>query len=340
MKIRDIIARLGGKCVGDDTIDVTAVNAVEFAKPGEITFAGGPRWLPAAEKSGASVVVVPANIPTSSKTIIQAPDVLAYTAGLIQVLHPEPGPPAGIHPAAVIAADVKLGNNVSIAANAVIEERTVLDDGCVVGPGVWIGADCVVGEKTRIHGNASLYPRTRVGRRCLIHSGAVLGADGFRFIPGAAGPQKVPQIGYVRIDDDVEVGANSCIDRAAFGVTHVMQSVKIDNLVQIGHNCIVGPGSILVGQCALAGSARLGRGVMVGGQVGVSDHVVVGDGAKVAGGSGVHEDIPPGEQWAGYPAVPVLQAATEIRSRRWLHKNIDTLRRMVEREAAPTDRKS
>ena len=336
MKIRDIIAKLGGQCVGDDAVEVSAVNAVESALPGDITFAAGPRYIATAEASGASAVVVPAAVEKCVKTCIRVPDVFVYTAGLIQLLHPEIRPAPGIHPTAVVAGSVKLGKGVTLGAHVVVDERADLGEDVIVGPGVWIGADCVVGDKTRIHANASLYPRTRIGRRCLIHGGAVLGADGFRFIPGATGPQKVPQIGYVRIDDDVEVGANSCVDRAGFGVTHVMQGVKIDNLVQVGHNCIVGTGSILVAQSGLAGSSRLGRGVMVGGQAGISDHVEVGDGARVAGNSGVQRDIGAGEQWLGTPARPSTQIIGEMRAVRWLMQALHVLRRIVQRESPGT----
>lgn len=333
MKIRDIIAKLGGQCVGDDAVEVCAVNAVESAKPGDITFATGPKYVTTAEASGASAIVVPALVEKCVKTCIRVPDVFVYTAGLIQLLHPEIRPTPGVHPSAVVAGDVKLGKDVTLGAHVVVDERAVLGDDVIVGPGVWIGADCVVGDKTRIHANASIYPRTRVGRRCLIHCGAVLGADGFRFIPGAAGPQKVPQIGYVQIDDDVEIGANSCVDRAGFGVTHVMQGVKMDNLVQVGHNCVIGAGSILVAQSGVAGSARLGRGVMLGGQSGISDHVEVGDGASVAGNSGVQRDIPAGEQWLGTPARPSPQIIGEIRAVRWLMQALHALRKIVQRES-------
>jgi UDP-3-O-[3-hydroxymyristoyl] glucosamine N-acyltransferase len=334
MRIRDIVAALGGQCVGDDGLEVTAVNAVEYARPGEITFAAGPRFITAAEASGASAVVVPMNAAAGAKTFIKVPDVLAYTAGLIRLLHPESRPAPGIHPTAVVGEQVRLGERVAIGPHAVIDARAAVGDDCVIGPGVWIGEDCVVGDDTRIHANACLYPRTRVGRRCLIHGGAVLGADGFRFIPGAGGPQKVPQIGSVRVDDDVEIGANTCIDRAGFGVTHIQQSVKIDNLVQIGHNCVVGAGSVIAGQVGMAGSVRLGRGVMLGGQAGLADHVSVGDGVQVAGGSGVHTDIPAGERWAGYPAVSMSDLLNQVRLQRGMARIFDALRRMVDERAA------
>ena len=198
-----------------------------------------------------------------------------------------------------------------MGANTVIEDHCRIGDDCHIGPGVSFGMNCTLGERSYIHANVSIYPFTRIGRRVVIHSGAVIGADGFSYVPSPQGIRKLRQIGIVQIDNDVEIGANSCIDRASFGVTRIQSGVKIDNLVQIGHNVEVGAGSIVVAQCGLAGSVKLGRNVFLGGQVGISHHHSLGDGARVGGGSKVFDDIPAGESWMGYLARPGRQFVEE-----------------------------
>jgi UDP-3-O-[3-hydroxymyristoyl] glucosamine N-acyltransferase len=331
MRVQDIIDRLGGECVGDDSLEVIGVNAAADARPREVTFAATRRYLAAAEASSAAVVVLPPSLACARKTVIRTPQVEAYVAELIGLLHPPEPPPAGIHPTAVIAQRVELGQRVSVGARAVVEPGCRVGDDCVLGAGVFLGRDSTVGAGTRIDPNVTVYHRTTIGRRVVIHGGAVIGAEGFRFVPTAAGAKRIPHIGRVRIDDDVEIGANTCIDRATFGVTHLQAGVKVDNLVQVGHNCSVGAGSILVGQCGLAGSVTTGRGVIIAGQAGISDHLHVGDGARVGGQSGVLDDVPPGQQWVGYPARPRRDFKKERVLVRKLLKMYHALRDLVEK---------
>jgi UDP-3-O-[3-hydroxymyristoyl] glucosamine N-acyltransferase len=335
MQIREIIGRLGGECLGDDALDITGVNAARAARPGEVTFAVNRRYLADAEASGATVIVVPPSVRRSIKPLICTANVLAYVADLIGLLHPpEPSPP-GVHATAVVAPSASLGEHVSVGANAVIEDGCAIGANCIIGAGVCIGRNSTIGDGTYIHANVTIYPGTRIGRRVLIHSGAVIGADGFRFVPGPGGPKKMPQIGIVQIDDHVEIGANTCIDRASFGVTHIQAGAKLDNLVHVGHNSVVGAGSILAAQCGLSGSTTLGQGVVLGGQVGVADHLRLADGARVGGQSGVMENIPPGQKraWFGTPARPMRDFAEAAAAVRRLAKIYHALRGLAENPA-------
>jgi UDP-3-O-[3-hydroxymyristoyl] glucosamine N-acyltransferase len=332
MQIREIIGQLGGECLGDDSLDITGVNAVRAGRPGEITFAANRRYFADAEASGATAIVVPPNVRWSNKPLICTANVLAYVADLIELLHPPQRPPPGVHATAVLAPTATVGERVSIGAKAVIEDGCTISDDCVLGAGVCVGRNSAIGQGTHIHANVTIYPGTIIGRSVIIHSGAVIGADGFRFVPGPGGPKKMPQIGIVQIDDHVEIGANTCIDRASFGVTHIQAGAKLDNLVHIGHNCVVGARSLLAAQCGLSGSVTLGQGVMLGGQVGVADHLCLADGARVGGQSGVMENIPPAQKraWFGTPARPMRDFAEDAAVVRRLAKIYHALRGLVE----------
>jgi UDP-3-O-[3-hydroxymyristoyl] glucosamine N-acyltransferase len=332
VQLKEIIRQLGGECLGDDSLEVTGVNAARDARPGEITFAASRRYLADAQASGATAIVVPPAVRRSGKALICTANVLAYVADLIDLLHPPERPPPGVHPRAVVAPSAVLGERVSVGANAVIEDGCRVGDDCTLGPGVCLGRDCVVGAGTRIHANVTIYPGTRIGRGVLIHGGAVIGADGFRFVPGPGGAKKMPQIGTVQIDDHVEIGANTCIDRASFGVTHIQAGAKLDNLVHVGHNCVVGPHSLLAAQCGLSGSVTLGQGVMLGGQVGVADHLRLADGARIGGQSGVMQDVPVGQKraWFGTPARPMRDFLEDAAAVRKLARLYHGLRELVE----------
>ena len=221
---------------------------------------------------------------------------------------PAPAPKPGIDPSAVVAADAHVDGSASIGALSVVEAGAHIGAGVRLYPLVYVGAGVEIGDGSIIYPHVTLRDGVRLGRRVIVHPGAVLGADGFGYAFHDGAHRKIPQVGGVRVEDDVEIGANTTIDRATFGDTVVGRGTKIDNLVQLGHNVEVGEHCIIVSQVGVSGSSRLGRGVVLAGQVGVADHVTIGDGALIGGRSGIAADVAPGEKLLGTPARPILQA--------------------------------
>jgi UDP-3-O-[3-hydroxymyristoyl] glucosamine N-acyltransferase len=212
--------------------------------------------------------------------------------------------PPGIHPSAVVEDGVQVGADVRIGAQVWIEAGAQIGNRVTIMAGTKIGADCTIGDGTTLYPNVVLYPRVKIGRGCLLHAGCVLGADGFGYIPAENGLRKVPHLGTVEVGDGVEVGANTCIDRAKTGATVIGSGTKIDNLVHIAHNVRIGYSSLLIAQTGVAGSVTIGNGVILAGQAGIADHITIGDGARVGAQGGVIGNIGPGESVSGYPARP------------------------------------
>ena len=228
---------------------------------------------------------------------------LAFAEALEQ-LHPRPVQNAGIHPSAVIADRVQLGAGVSVAANVTIGDDTRIGARTVIHPGVVIYGNVEIGDRCELHANAVLHPGCRIGDGCVVHSNAVVGSEGFGFVPTAKGWRKMPQTGLVVLEDDVEIGCGSTIDRPSVGETRLGAGTKVDNLVQIGHGVVTGRGCALASQVGIAGGARLGNGVILAGQVGVANRAVIGDRAIASSKSGIHGEIAAGEVVSGYPAIP------------------------------------
>ena len=228
---------------------------------------------------------------------------LAFAEALEQ-LHPNPSPLAGIHPSAVIADRVQLGAGVSIGPQVCIGDDTRIGPRTVIHPGVVIYGDVDIGEGCELHANAVVHPGSRIGDRCVVHSNAVVGSEGFGFVPTAKGWRKMPQTGLVVLEDGVEVGCGSTIDRPSVGETRIGSGTKIDNLVQIGHGVVTGRGCALASQVGIAGGAQLGNGVILAGQVGVANRAVIGDRAIASSKSGIHGEVAAGEVVSGYPAIP------------------------------------
>lgn len=240
-----------------------------------------------------------------------------------------------IHETAIIAEDAVIGRDVSIGPGCVVSGGAVIGDGCVLVSGVWIGKGVSVGDATRIEPGAVLYDRISVGKRCLIHANAVIGCDGFGFMPDPSeGLLRIPQIGTVTIEDDVEIGACSNIDRATFGVTHISRGTKIDSLVKIAHNCRIGEYCIIVSQCGIAGSTTLGRGVIMAGQSGAGNHAYIGDGVTVAARAAVVADIPAGQAVSGFPAREHHREMREQAAMMQLPEMLKTIRDLKARVAA------
>ena len=308
----------GGELVGDPTLKITSAASLVEATTGEISFFANRKYVGLLRKTRASAVFVPPDFaePISAAQVRVANPAKAFEQVVLK-LAPKPitfGP--GVHPTAIIDPSAQLGERVSIQPHAVIEAGARIGDDTIIGAGTYIGHETVIGSACLIYPRVTIRERSRVGLRVIIHSGAVIGADGFGFEVVDGRQEKLQQLGFVQIDDDVEIGANTTIDRARFGRTWIQEGVKIDNLVQIAHNVVVGKNSIIVAQTGISGSTRVGERVTMAGQVGIAGHVEIGDGTVIAGQSGVSKDLR-GGVWFGYPAVPFAEAKQQIA---WIHR--------------------
>jgi len=305
---RHLAAELEGTLHGDPATPITGVASVDTAEPGDLVFAEAPKYLQAAMTGRASAVLVTpelaAAVPQPAKALIAVAQPRHSFVQVLKMFAPEQSYGTGVHPTALVGERVRMGAGVHIAANAIIAQDTVLEDGVAILSGVSIGAGCTIGAGTIIHPNAVLYAGVKIGRACILHAGCVIGADGFGYVQIGYRHVKVPHLGTVEIGDDVEIGANTCIDRAKTGVTRIGAGTKIDNLVHIAHNVSLGQACLIIAQVGVAGSATIGSGVVLAGQAGIKDHVNLGDGARVGAQGGVIGDVTPGVTVSGYPARP------------------------------------
>ena len=320
---------VGGKIDGDANLSIHGVNDLRGASNDEITFAESERNLKQAESTGAGAVVVPVDFPAlPGKSLLRSARPKETFVRIMLLFNPPQRPINGVHPDACIAPEAKLGQNVAVAERAVLRpgvqvgDNTVIESGAHLGRDVTIGADCLIGP------NVVLYPGTRLGDRVRIQAGTVIGGDGFGNLWTGEQHQKIPQLGTVVIEDDVEIGSNVCIDRATFGETRIRRDVKIDNLVQVAHNNDIGEHSILVALVGLAGSVTLGKRVTLGGQTGVADHVNIGDEVIAAARTGITKNIPSGQIILGFPSRPIKQARKEIASMSRLPPLIQQVRKL------------
>ncbi|RME94804.1 MAG: UDP-3-O-(3-hydroxymyristoyl)glucosamine N-acyltransferase, partial [Verrucomicrobia bacterium] len=313
----ELARRLDGSLEGGD-VELTGFAPAEQARPGDVTFAENEKYAARAAASQASAVIVPPGIAIDGKTCIRVANVRVAFARTLEWFHPETTPPPGIHPTAIVAATAQLGKDVHIGPWCVVGERAQIGDRTILLAGVFVGDDCRLGEDCRLFPNVTLYPRTRLGRRVRIHAGAALGSDGYGYVLDNGRHRKVPQIGWVEVGDDVEIGANVTIDRGALGPTVVGEGTKIDNLVQLGHNVQVGKHCLLVSQVGIAGSTRVGDYTTLAGQVGLAGHLRIGSQVTIGAKSGVMNHIPDGQTWLGIPAAPVNDAKRAIISLRQL----------------------
>ena len=299
---------LGATLEGDPRRLVRGVAPLETAGPDQVSFLTHARYVDAAKASRAGAFVAGADAVALPAPVLRVRAPQQALVDLLNLFHPPAAVVPGIHPTAVVGADARIDASASIGAHAVIEAGARIGARVRMAPLVYIGTGVEVGDDCALGTHVALLDGVRLGRRVVIHPGAVIGADGFGFAFDGAQHRKIPQTGGVLIEDDVEIGANTTIDRATFGDTIVRRGTKIDNLVQIGHNVDIGEHSILVSQVGVSGSSRLGRGVVLAGQVGVADHVTIGDGALVGAQGGVPSSLAAGGKYLGTPARPMLEA--------------------------------
>ena len=298
---------LKGELVGDPSVVIRSVASLESASEGDLVYADSEKLLPQALASPASVVLVGTEFFVRGKTFIRVPRPRLAFARALAWLLPEPPVVTDRHPSAVIHPSATLGESVAVGAGVVIEEHARIGSGCQIGAGCYIGANVEIGDDTVLFPRVTLYRRVRIGARVRIHSGAVIGSDGFGYVPTEAGWEKFPQRGGVLVEDDVEIGANTTIDRGALDETWIGAGTKLDNLVHVGHNVRIGPHCIVEAQTGISGSCVIGDRVILGGQVGLGDHVRVEDGAVLAGQCGVpsYKIIRRGQTVWGTPARPL-----------------------------------
>ncbi len=304
MTLRDIAAFLNGSVQGDGNIAITGVQGIDEAREGDLTFVANPKYQKKIAATRASAIIVALPPEGSDRNFLVVKDPYMAMARVLSLFYPEEKPTSGISPGAVVEEGAQIGEGVTLCPNVFVGRRARIERGVTLHPGTYIGHDTLVGEDSVLYPNVTVYRRSIIGKRVVLHAGVVVGSDGFGFANPGRDNFKVPQVGYVQIDDDVEIGANTTIDRGTLGKTWIQRGVKIDNLVQIAHNVVIGENSIVVAQVGISGSTKLGRSVVLGGQAGLIGHITLGDGVMVAAQSGVARDIPPGQVVSGSPTMP------------------------------------
>ncbi len=303
--LEEIAAIIDGDIVGDKNIIVTGICGIKEARKGDLTFVANSRYVSLMNQTKASAIITSKDVESASKPIIRTENPSIAFAKMVSLMAPnETKRPRGIHPTAVIGEKVKIGRNVAIQACVVIEDNVEIKDNTILYAGAYVGHHAKIGRDCAVYPYVIIRERVVIGNRVIIHGGTVIGSDGFGFSTVKGVHQRIPQIGSVIIEDDVEIGANVTIDRARFDKTLIKKGTKIDNLVQIAHNVIVGEHSIIVAQSGISGSTTIGNNVTLAGQAGIIGHVSVGDNVVIAARAGVTKTIPSNACVSGFPAKP------------------------------------
>jgi UDP-3-O-[3-hydroxymyristoyl] glucosamine N-acyltransferase len=304
MNLGELAARLGCTLEGAGDIEITGVAGMDEARPTEVTFLSNPKYHRKLKTTRAAAIIVAPNVKVEGRTLLRSDNPYLTFAKALEIFHPPYRPPAGVHPTAVIAPDVKLGRHPSIGPYVVIEEGVEIGDECVLKSFVVIYRGAKIGDRFFAHSHAIVREGVRVGNDVVLQNGAVVGGDGFGFAKQADGSYyKIVQTGTLVIEDNVEVQANACVDRASVGESRLRRGVKVDNLVQVGHGCDIGENTLLCGQVGLAGSCKVGKNVVLAGQVGVAGHLTIGDNVIATAQSGIPNDVEASKVISGYPAI-------------------------------------
>ncbi len=328
--VEALARHLKGRLIGDGATLIHGVNTLEAAQKGEVSFADTPRHLAQALATPASAVIVPADVhELGSKSGISVSDPKLAFALVLDLFHPSAVPEGHIHPTAVLGDRVQIADHVRIHPYAVIGSGALIGYGTTIEAGVSLGEGATIGEHCLIGPNVVIYRQTHIGNRVRIHGGSVIGGDGFGYVFHEGRHVKVPQVGNVIIEDDVEIGCNVCIDRATIGSTLIKQGTKIDNLVQIGHNNLIGQHVIITGQGGFSGSITVGDYAVFGGRSGITDHVTIGERAQIGLCSVVTKSVAPGESVWGYPARPISSTKRQLAALARLPALLKSLTRFI-----------
>jgi UDP-3-O-[3-hydroxymyristoyl] glucosamine N-acyltransferase len=301
--LNEIASYLGGEVSGNGSVEIKGVAGIEEAKPGDLTFVANPKYLKSLATTSASAAITGVDVSQIKIPIIKHPNpYYAFSKAMVLFCSPEKSYPEKIDPTALLGKEVQVGRGVYVGPYVIIEDRAKLSDKVVILGGSFIGENTVIGENSLVYPNVTIRENVTVGRNTIIHSGTVIGSDGFGYAKEKGVYHKIPQVGKVVLEDNVEIGANVTIDRATLGETRISKGTKIDNLVQIAHNVKIDENSIVVAQVGISGSTKVGKNVTLAGQVGLVGHIEIGDNVIIGAQSGVSKSIPPGKIFFGYPA--------------------------------------
>ena len=327
MTLRELAERLACRLEGDGEVEIVRVAGIQHAQPGDLTFLANPKYESAMAQTRASAVLLKDDAPKAPCAMLRTPEPYLAFARAVGLFAPASRPAAGVHTLAAVAADARIGQNVSIGAFVAIGEGVAIGDNTVIFPNVTIGAGAQIGADCVIHSNVAVRERVTIGNRVILQNGVVIGSDGYGFVRRGDGThEKIPQVAAVVIEDDVELGANTTVDRPAVGETRIRSGSKIDNLVQIGHGVTVGRNVLMAAQVGIAGSTDIEDDVVFGGQVGVGGHLTIGRGSIAVGQSGVTNSLDAGQMVAGYPAID----SREWRKASVIFKRLPELKRRIE----------
>lgn len=301
--LQKLAEHVGGRVAGDSQMEIRGIQPFESAGPGDLTLAAQKKYQEHLDQTRASAVIVSPGVESEEKPLLQVERPKVAFARLLALFHPRPAAVTGISPQAHISESSRVFEDVTIHPFVFVGDEVVIEKEVTLFSGVHVGNHCVIGRGCVLHPNVTLYENVSLGERVILHSGTVIGADGFGYVFDGQTQVKIPQTGSVTIGDDVEIGANSCVDRAGFGVTVLERGVKLDNHVHIGHNCRIGENTVIAGQVGLSGSVEVGKNCTFAGHAGVVDHVKIGDQVTVMMKSAVSKDIPSQSVVSGQPAM-------------------------------------
>ncbi len=332
--LQEIADFVNGEVVGDKKVVITGIAGIEDAREGDITFLANPKYLSYIDKTAASAIITSRDIKDCPKSIIRTDNPSLAFAKVVSFIMPRDiARPKGIHPTAVLGNNVFIGKDVALGAYVVIEDNVSIGDKTVIYAGSFIGQQSKIGDSTLIHPNVCVRENVSIGNRVVIDSGTVIGSDGFGFVTVEGIHHRIPQVGTVIIEDNVEIGANVTIDRARFDKTVIGCGTKIDNLVHIAHNVLIGKNCLIIAQVGISGSTEIGNSVVLAGQAGIVGHITIGDNSVVMAQSGVSKSIPPDTYVWGYPAKPANVAKrvnASVQNLPRLYNTVNTLKKKIE----------
>lgn len=333
---KQIAAYVGGEIIGDENVTVCTFAKIEEGVKGALSFLANPKYASYIYDTQSSIVLVNNDfIPERpiQATLIKTANAYESLAKLMTLYESVKPKKTGISPMASVAASATIGENVYIGPFVSIGEKAIIGNNTVIEANTSVGDNATVGSDCLLYNHVTIYHDCKVGNRCILHAGSVVGADGFGFAPGANGYEKIPQIGIAILEDDVEIGANTCIDRATMGATIIKRGVKLDNMVQVAHNVVIDEHTVMAAQCGVAGSTKIGSWCMVGGQAGISGHIKIGNQVKVGGHSGVTNSVQDGKAVMGYPSFEHTQfarATVIFKKLPEMYREMDALKKEIE----------